>query len=173
MKPCSPPPSPPSPPPAQAVAPPRSRAIAPRLTSRTTTRGPLAPTLLLTPLRPASPGAEMERPPNAPKKARQSHGARASAIVFTCNNYTADAVNRLSSYLADTNCVSFAAFGREVGAGGTPHLQGYACAPSSDRQRPLSIWRANLPGCHVEPMKGTVDQNYAYCTKVYNKKLNF
>ena len=88
------------------------------------------------------------------------------------NNPSALADKNLRSYLADTSYVCYAVCGREVGASGTPHLQAFACAPNLARQRAISSWRSALPGCHVEPMKGTIEQNYAYCTKV-NKKLLF
>jgi hypothetical protein len=103
MKQFFPPSSPPSPPPALAAAPPSDQ--------------------------PTTPGLIMEGPPpNAPKKARRG-GPRAAAI--TCNNPSADVVKSWSSFLANTRFACYAVCAREVGASGTPHLQGRAYAPSS------------------------------------------
>ena len=171
MKPFSPPASPPSPPPAQAAAPPRTRGLTAALPM--TTKAPSDRTLPLTPPHQLSPGFTMEGPPPpAPKKARRG-GARCGAVVITMNNPTVDADRRLRCFLADTHSVCYAVCGREVGASGTPHLQAFACAPNSARQRSITSWRTSLSGCHVEPMKGTVEQNENYCKKVINKKLLF
>ena len=167
MKPLSPPPSPP---PRQAAAPPRIAGATAALLTTMPRRADF--TLQSTPPRPLSPGVAMEGPltcPPAPKKSRRG-GARAARVVFTINNPSADVVKTLCSFLADTSFVSYAAFGYEVAPlTGTPHLQGFACALSSTCPA-LSSWRAKLKGAHIEPMKGTLEQNEAYCRKVYREQ---
>lgn len=54
---------------------------------------------------------------------------RAKHWCFTLNNYTEEDVNRLTSIQG----VDYLIFGREIGASGTPHLQGYVAFPSRKR----------------------------------------
>lgn len=55
-------------------------------------------------------------------------------------------------------------YGEEVGANGTPHLQGWLY---SDLKRSIPQLK-NVPGlsrAHFEACKGTIEQNIAYCSK--------
>lgn len=84
--------------------------------------------------------------------------SRKRHYVFTWNNYPADAVQTLRAIPAVRHLV----VGREVGANGTPHLQGkvtfdHACSERAARRK--------LPGCHVEAQRGTHAQAIAYCKK--------
>ncbi len=88
---------------------------------------------------------------------------------FTLNNYTEDELRQLldrcrQSVSADgSSGLRFIVVGREVGAGGTPHLQGY-----------VEFWNARTLGgakrfiadrAHLERRRGTSEQAYRYCTK--------
>lgn len=80
---------------------------------------------------------------------------------FTLNNYDEDdlvALRRSCSTKA-----RFAIFGKEVGASGTPHLQGYVAFGSNYRQKALK----ELVGsrAHVEVAKGDEASNIVYCSK--------
>ena len=57
----------------------------------------------------------------------------------------------------------FIIFGKEVGANGTPHIQGYTEFSS---QRRLAVWKRIIGvRAHIEGAKGTRAQNTAYCSK--------
>ncbi|AXQ66326.1 MAG: putative viral replication protein [Cressdnaviricota sp.] len=75
---------------------------------------------------------------------------------FTVNNYTADQ----EEVLKNIPC-NYLIYGREVGASGTPHLQGYIQL----KERKMLSGVRKLLACHWEPAKGTPEQNKAYCSK--------
>lgn len=81
-----------------------------------------------------------------------------SNVVFTCNNYTNDQYQ----YIIGLPIFKYLIVGKEIGAEGTPHLQGYGVLRT--RTRSLKL-RKLLPGCHLEPRKGTHDQASFYCKK--------
>jgi len=86
---------------------------------------------------------------------------------FTVNNYTDDEVGSLRKTLSDSGLVRYATFGYEVGAEGTPHLQGYVSFKKTMRFN--AVKKALFPPpCrehHVNRTKGTEEQNVAYCHK--------
>lgn len=94
------------------------------------------------------------------KKGRPySNGLR--NFVFTLNNYDADSEGKIQAFFEE-HC-TYAVYGRERGAGGTPHLQGYAQLNKRTRFNSL---RAKLPlGTHIEPRRGSLAQAVAYCKK--------
>lgn len=93
--------------------------------------------------------------------------------VFTLNNYTQDDVEHLRRLFSGFGVTDdgeighvargYVCFQPERGANGTPHLQGCVCF---DNPRLLNgVKRALGERYHVEPMRGTVDQAVAYCSK--------
>lgn len=83
------------------------------------------------------------------------------AYSFTLNNYTDEEFNSISATLRDEG--SYGIIGREVGASGTPHLQGYVMF-----KRPYhftTIKNRYLPRCHIEVSAGSADANRRYCSK--------
>lgn len=78
---------------------------------------------------------------------------------LTLNNFTeCDVGSMVTCFNAEAK---YAIVGKEVGEGGTPHLQGYV--EFKRKLRPLSL---NLPkGIHWEKSKGNRESNYTYCTK--------
>ncbi len=53
-------------------------------------------------------------------------------------------------------------YGRETGASGTPHLQGFT---QLSKQTSFSVVKRHLPGAHIEKRKGTPLQAADYCKK--------
>jgi len=77
---------------------------------------------------------------------------------FTLNNYSEDDYQRLLG----TESV-YIVVGKEVGESLTPHLQGFVVFKDA---RTLSVIKKKICSkCHWEPCKGSVDENYIYCTK--------
>ena len=76
---------------------------------------------------------------------------------FTLNNPNGSDVSMLEDELSSHKYV----FVREVGAKGTPHLQGFV--QFSSKTRPLE--KVSLKRIHWEKCKGTYVQNVKYCTK--------
>ena len=80
--------------------------------------------------------------------------SRSRSYVFTWNNPPAN-----PTFTFDYRYITY---GREVGASGTEHLQGYVYFA-----QPVSLRRVirDLRGCHVERARGTPAQAIAYCHK--------
>lgn len=97
-----------------------------------------------------------------PVRTRTQAGQRLSRFVFTLNNPTDAEESWFPSF---ANSVKWLIIGKEVGKDkGTYHLQG-ACVLG--RQLSFSSIKA-LPGlsrAHIEPMRGTPEDSYAYCSK--------
>lgn len=84
---------------------------------------------------------------------------------FTLNNYNENDINILKS----ANSAHKLVFQEEIGAVGTPHLQGFM--EFTNRVRPLNMFEfSNKP--HWEKKKGTVAQCVAYCSKQDTRKPN-
>ena len=81
---------------------------------------------------------------------------------FTLNNYTSEEYSSISSKCS-TFCKKYI-IGKEVGEGGTPHLQGYI--EFKTKSRPLSVFTSTR--IHWEKAKGNLDDNIKYCSKEGN-----
>jgi len=79
------------------------------------------------------------------------------AWTFTLNNYTPEDLTSLEAY----PCV-YIIYGREVGASGTPHLQGYIY---NKHEKSLNTLRKLSGRAHWEIAKGSPQDNYNYCSK--------
>lgn len=88
--------------------------------------------------------------------------AQSKYWCFTINNYTVDDEARLTE-LGQCRSVEYLTFGREVGDGGTPHLQGFVIF--SGRKRFGVVQRAVAGGAHIEKARGTPFQAAQYCHK--------
>lgn len=80
---------------------------------------------------------------------------------FTLNNYNDEEFARIISACEED--AKYWIVGKEVGDGGTPHLQGYF---SLRRRRNLGYVRGKFgPRIHFEGARGSVRQNRKYCSK--------
>jgi len=80
---------------------------------------------------------------------------------FTLNNYSDDEYTKIIE-VCEREC-KYWIVGKEVGDGGTPHLQGYA---SFRRRCTLPFIRNQLSSrAHFEGARGTARQNREYCSK--------
>lgn len=85
--------------------------------------------------------------------------SRSRYWCFTLNNYTPDECANLDSF----EC-NYMVYGREVGASGTPHLQGYFELAQSTTLRNLRNL-LDVPRIHLELRKGKGHQAADYCKK--------
>jgi len=82
--------------------------------------------------------------------------------VFTINNYT-DADINVFDNLVSNNICKYVCYGKEIGEGGTPHLQGFLQLVKKNR---LSYLKTNIhPTAYFEKRAGSVDQAKEYCQK--------
>lgn len=79
------------------------------------------------------------------------------AWCFTLNNWTEEEYEALKKYKCD-----YIVIGKEIGAEGTPHLQGYIEFSGGKR---FSTLKKAFPKVHWEPRKSTAEKAAAYCKK--------
>jgi hypothetical protein len=87
--------------------------------------------------------------------------AQSRRWCFTLNNYT-PAESAALTTLGQNGSTTYLVFGRETGASGTPHLQGFAIFATNQR---LAAARLLIPRAHLEVARGTSLQAAAYCKK--------
>jgi len=87
---------------------------------------------------------------------------RKYAWCFTLNNYTSEEVTYLHTMFSSEK-VRYFVYGKEVGAQGTPHLQGYVHWKTA---KTLSACKKAIsPRAHVEVARLPKAANTAYCKK--------
>lgn len=79
---------------------------------------------------------------------------------FTLNNYTPFDEEHIKTYIQ--TLARYIVYGREVGADGTAHLQGYVYFHNQRQRKAVSRM---LPRAHLSPANGSAAQNRVYCTK--------
>jgi len=83
---------------------------------------------------------------------------------WTLNNYTDEEKEFLNSSIGLSH-ITYLCYGAEIGANGTPHLQGYLECSIGKELKTLK----NLGGCfsriHFDPRRGTQKQAIDYCKK--------
>lgn len=90
----------------------------------------------------------------------------AQNYCFTINNWTAEHEALLAGLSPDLNpMVKYLLYGKEIAPLTlTPHLQGFLVFNPANKKSEKQV-RKMLPGAHISVAKGSVDQNYDYCTK--------
>lgn len=100
----------------------------------------------------------------------ESHGegntniprVRARRWCYTLNNYSSEEMSQVSRLFANEK---YFVQGEEVGAEGTPHLQGYV---EFKHQKDLKTLKKINPRIHWEKARGNRKQNEIYCKKDNN-----
>ena len=87
--------------------------------------------------------------------------SRSQNWVFTLNNYTVEDEGRVAA-LVENGVASYVIYGREVGASGTPHLQGFV--RFMERKRLVAVREAVGVRAHVEVAKHP-SHAVEYCKK--------
>lgn len=88
--------------------------------------------------------------------------SRTKSWCFTLNNFSEDEYRKIVEWGASDG-VEYLVVGREVGASGTPHLQGYVVLAM--RCRMSQIKEKVGRRAHLEAARGTAADNRVYCTK--------
>lgn len=81
---------------------------------------------------------------------------------FTVNNYTDEDVDRIQDVDELDREWSYVVIGKEIGEGGTPHLQGYI---EMNKVKRLSAMKKLMPKAHFEVRLGSSKQASEYCKK--------
>lgn len=81
-------------------------------------------------------------------------------FVFTLNNYTDEEVGRIGD---PPEFIQYVGYSKEVGASGTPHLQGWVYTWQPVRMS--QIKKQFLRRAHIEIMYSSFDKNDKYCSK--------
>jgi len=89
------------------------------------------------------------------------YAKRSRTWVFTINNYTTCDIDLLETHFL-IDAVRYLVFGKESGAEGTPHLQGYV---EYENQRTHKQVNKLIPGAYVAYRRGTAAQAAEYCKK--------
>lgn len=85
---------------------------------------------------------------------------RSRNFCYTLNNYTDDEYLMLKMIGYDYHVL-----GKEVGESGTPHIQGYIHFKNA---RSWNAVKKMMKRWHIDPCKGSPEQNINYCTKDKN-----
>lgn len=108
----------------------------------------------------AAPVTPPVRPRVVPPSAPASRDIRNRRWVYTYNNPTQEIEESLQAWSLPVWHV----YGREIApTTGTPHLQGAFIVKNPMKWSSIV---SKFPGIWVEPMKGTPDEVFDYCTKV-------
>ncbi len=97
--------------------------------------------------------------PGNTKLARKTRINPAKRWCFTCNNWKTFTFHMICSKI-EQYC-RYAIIGEEVGASGTPHLQGYI--EFKEKMRPIGVF--GIRELHWELARGSKNENIIYCSK--------
>ena len=101
---------------------------------------------------------------------------RSNHFQVTVNNHTEGLLERFKNLVArvitQKTRVTFVALQEEIGASGTDHIQGYVQLNCKFDAKKFTDWLEEQFGVrpHVEPCKGSSEQNVDYCSKADTRK---
>lgn len=95
---------------------------------------------------------------------RNAASSKSKYWVFTLNNYTDDELDQLSG-LVEAGKASYLICGRETGASGTPHIQGYIEFGNRKMLATVKNTVAAFRRAHFEPRRGTQLEAITYSKK--------
>ena len=107
------------------------------------------------------PGNKNSSSSSSSSKAPKPKRVKSRNWCFTLNNYKDEDLQRLDKFCQEHPDV-YLLYGKEKGAEGTPHLQGYWNLPVPQA---ASYIKKLVPRAHIEKCKGTPAENIAYCSK--------
>ena len=94
---------------------------------------------------------------------------RSNRVCFTINNYDESTPARFIDYAQNNaEAIQYLVIGEEIGASGTPHLQGFIHLKKDPKQCGVKFWKSEIPQgpqAHFSSARGTDEQNEKYCTK--------
>lgn len=108
-------------------------------------------------------------PPNAPNKR-----GRSRRVVFTLNNYTDDEYSKICGLVegdennaeSSSKYLDWLVVAKEIGEDGTPHLQGAFSVHLNNAVAWSTMHKwPGLSRAHFDTMRGTFEQQVAYCSK--------
>lgn len=110
----------------------------------------------------------MTRADTTLKEGNTNPSFRSRSYIMTWNNYEDIDIDTLTHYF--NNAGAKYCIGEEVApTTGTPHLQIFV---SFGNARSFNSMKKDFPKCHIEKMRGSLEQNMAYCTKDGNFHTN-
>lgn len=93
-------------------------------------------------------------------------GSRSKYWCVTLNNYNEEQYEGLCALsVGEEDALSYFVVGREVGAGGTPHLQCYYEFRQRRRLRGVKTILLGISSLHCEVRRGSAEEAAAYCKK--------
>jgi len=103
---------------------------------------------------------------SVPKPVEEKKRKRSRRWCITINNYTED---DWKNCCTNTQRFTKWIFGKEIGEGGTPHVQGYI-----ECKHPIDFASISkmFPRAHFERAKGNLKANYDYCSKEGSYETN-
>lgn len=95
---------------------------------------------------------------------RVRNGSRLTRFCWTLNNPTEAEISFHTEPETWSKHPRYTMFGREVGANGTPHLQGFTVLGTQTAFSTVKKWPGFIR-THIEPCRGSVTDNIKYCSK--------
>jgi hypothetical protein len=93
---------------------------------------------------------------------------RTNRVCFTINNYELEDADNFVDWFSKDENIQYGIVGQEVGASGTPHLQGMVHYNIDRKKAGINFWKGIIPGgarAHIEAARGSDEDSKKYCSK--------